>query len=510
MEDIQKWYRSSLPASIEALRTAKKSLQMSPRGLESIRRIAHNLQGSAASYGFPALGEAAELVERARPEDLSYCLEKLLSELIKVNGSIGPGDLPAILIIEHDVQMARLLQTILSGADREVLVAGTSMEAMDRLEARQISLVLLDLSLPDTDGRNFLVLLRERAATAGIPVIVLSGLGGAQPKTECYALGADAYFEKPLAPEVLKAAVSARLHRSVQHRRESRQDALTGLPNRAAFGEAFRHAAALAARRQESLCLILLDFDRFGKINESLGNLSGDAALRHAARAFVQCLRKSDYLARWGGDEFVILLPGTDLSGGGITAEKLLSSLQADPFRSQDDQAVKLSFSAGLVSVPADAGLEGVMAEADRCLYQAKISGRERLVSESDGAPRTMMNILLAEDDEAVARAVVKGLQREGFEVVHCLDGEAALRSAMDMPFALCILDLKRQAVNGRELLGELKRRSRAGNMPILMLTSLGSDQDVIKGFRLGADDYLVKPFSPFDLMTRVHRLLRR
>ena len=110
---------------------------------------------------------------------------------------------PAILIVEPDPQMARLLETILSGADREVMLAGSAGEALAILEAQQITLIILDLTLPDTDGRNFLVLLRERSATAGVPVIILSGMGGPQPKAECFALGADAFFEKPLAPEVL-------------------------------------------------------------------------------------------------------------------------------------------------------------------------------------------------------------------------------------------------------------------------------------------------------------------
>ncbi|MDB5049534.1 MAG: pleD [Fibrobacteres bacterium] len=510
MEDLRKWYRGSLPASIDALKTARKGLAKSPDGTDSVRRIAHSLRGSANSYGFHSLGESARAVEQSRPEELAYCLDRLLSELIKVSAALGPGDLPGILIIEHDAQMCRLLETILSGSDREITALGSAGEALAVLEDRQFSLIILDLSLPDTDGRNFLMLLRERSATSGVPVIVLSGIGGPQPKTECFALGADAYFEKPLAPEVLKAAVSARLHRSIEHRREARQDALTGLPNRAAFCEGFHRAVALAARKKEPTSLALLDFDMLKRINDHLGHVAGDAALRHAARAFADALRRSDFLARWGGDEFSLLLPNTNLPGARFAVEKMFSTLASIPFRTQDGRPVPLTFSAGLVSVLHDSTVEKAMAEADRYLYLAKTGGRARLVSEADQTKVETQKILLAEDDDQVASIVSNSLDREGFEVVHCRDGASALRAALATPCALWILDLKQEASQGRSLLTDLRSSWRGNRVPVLMITSLGADQALARGFQLGADDYLVTPFSPYDLMTRVHNLLRK
>jgi two-component system cell cycle response regulator len=510
MEDLRKWYRGSLPASIDALKAARKAIPKSPTSLESIRRIAHTLQGSAVSYGFPSLGESARVVEQARAEDLAYCLDRLLSELVKITAALGPGDRPAILVIESDPQMARLLETLLTGADRQIVLAGSAAEALVLLEEKSFCLIVLELSLPDTDGRNFLVLLRERSATSGVPVIVLSGMGGPQPKTECFALGADAYFEKPIAPDVLKAAVSARLHKSIEYRREARQDALTGLPNRAAFVEGFRREAAQSARKQEPLSLALLDCDLLRRINDTLGHVAGDAALRHAARLFLGALRRSDLLARWGGDEFALLLPNTNLQGARFALEKVLGMLVGEPFRTQDGGPVPLSFSAGLVSVAPETGVEKAMAEADRCLYLAKTGGRARMVSEADRPGLSANRVLLAEDDETVAAVVTESLAREGFQVVHCRDGVSALHAALGNDFSLFILDLKREAIDGPGLLGELRRRSRGQQVPILMITSLGTDQEVVRGFQLGADDYLVKPFSPFDLMTRVHNLIRK
>ena len=374
--------------------------------------------------------------------------------------------------------MARLLETILSGPDREILLAGTAGEALSLLEQQQASLIILDLILPDTDGRNFLMLLRERSSTAGVPVIILSGMGGPQPKTECFALGADAYFEKPLAPEVLKAAVSARLHKSVEHRREARQDALTGLPNRAAFLEAFRRTAALSMRNREPASLALLDCDYLVRINDALGHVAGDAALRHAARAFAAALRRSDLLARWGGDEFVLLLPGhAGVPGARNALDKVMGALAAIPFRTRDGTPVPLSFSAGLVAVRPDAEVEQTLGEADRCLYLAKSGGRGRVVAENDPALLPANRVLLAEDDEPVAGAVAASLRREGFEVVHCRDGASALEATRTGGFSLCIMDLMREAIGGHAVLAEMRRHARGPRLPVLMIAPMGTDE---------------------------------
>jgi len=109
------------------------------------------------------------------------------------------------------------------------------------------------------------------------------------------------------------------------------------------------------------------------------------------------------------------------------------------------------------------------------------------------------------------ARLVVHRLSREpGVTVVHAADGETALAIAREEPLAAAILDIRLPVLDGLSILSELRKDERNARLPVMMLTSLGSEADVIRGFELGADDYIVKPFSPAELVARLHRLLAR
>jgi DNA-binding response OmpR family regulator len=126
------------------------------------------------------------------------------------------------------------------------------------------------------------------------------------------------------------------------------------------------------------------------------------------------------------------------------------------------------------------------------------------------GAPPTR-RILLAEDDPVTARLVVHRLSREpGVTVLHASDGETALAIAGQETLAAAILDIRLPVLDGLSILAALRKDERHARLPVVMLTSLGSEADVIRGFELGADDYIVKPFSPAELVARLQRLLTR
>src|SRR5882672_5550164 len=235
MRELQIWYRDRLPARIAALEAARSGLeQPGDEALGSVRRLAHILRGSGGTYGFPEIAQAAALVEDAPAERVLEPLDALIRTLRTV-ALPNAGERSSILIIDDDVEVAGFMQTLLSAPDRQILVAHTGAQGMAVLESQEVSLIILDLILPDADGRNLLVKIREKLTTATTPVLVVSFKSAAQTRIECMALGADGFLEKPISPEQLQAAVDARLVKRPEGAREQRRDPLTGLPNRAAF-----------------------------------------------------------------------------------------------------------------------------------------------------------------------------------------------------------------------------------------------------------------------------------
>lgn len=510
MEDLKKWYRAGLATRMEALKAARRELNHDPGALDSVKRLAHTLRGSGTTYGFPEITDAAAALEDGHAIDFGPLLEQLLEAMRKVCAASEMEEKAGILVIDDDPYISDLLETVLAASNREIWTAATARNAEALLEEKRVSLILLDLMLPDTDGRNFLVRLKERAQTASVPVIVLSAKLGAQPKTECFALGADAYYEKPFEVETICAAVSSWLHRTEGNLRESRRDSLTSLPNRAAFREAYQRNLSLASRRREPLSVAILDLDRFKLINDTYGHAMGDEVLRTAAGIITASLRKSDLLARWGGEEFVALFPNTNAEGAGMAARKALESLGSHVFQASGGRSFRVTFSGGVFEAAHDAAVEESIAEADRFLYLAKAQGRNNVMTPGDKPSLTPKAILLAESEEMVAAIIKHRLGRDGFEIRHVQDAPSALAAAATGGFALAIVDVKLQGEGGVELVNRLRTMQNLQGMPILLLTSLGREKDVARGFQLGADDYLVKPFSPFELVGRVRNLLRR
>jgi PleD family two-component response regulator len=205
----------------------------------------------------------------------------------------------------------------------------------------------------------------------------------------------------------------------------------------------------------------------------------------------------------------VALCPDTGERGAVRAVEKAADALRRAEVPVPAGRPLRLTFSAGVVQVEHDELAEAV-AQADALLYLAKASGRDRVVGGSDRVAPPRRRILLAEDDDLFATLLEHGFDANGFELVRFRTGAELLAHAPDSHASLVLLDVRLPDVDGFEVLSTLRRHPSTGAIPILMLTAMGSEQDVVRGFELGADDYVLKPFSPVELLARVRRLLRK
>ena len=168
-------------------------------------------------------------------------------------------------------------------------------------------------------------------------------------------------------------------------------DPLTGLSNRRALSELIVRDIARAHRTKEAFCVAILDIDHFKRVNDRYGHAAGDQALMHVAFVAKSGVRETDAICRYGGEEFIILLPGASAEGAYFVIDRMRKMVEKTPFMFGGAK-ITLRYSAGVAELQADEDAEGLLERADRALYQAKRSGRNRV--NMAGVPPTLAQSL--------------------------------------------------------------------------------------------------------------------
>ena len=244
--------------------------------------------------------------------------------------------------------------------------------------------MLLDHELPGVDGMEVLDRLRAHDELAAVPVIMLTTSSDPELTLEALRRGAHDCLRRPVDPAELDARVLAalrvkRLHDALldANRRLARQaltDDLTGLANRRHGGRQLEREIALCVRHGRLLALVRVDVDHFKAINDSYGHQAGDEVLVEVARRLAGAVRGGDELARWGGDEFVAILPDTDKAGALRAAERLRAAVSETPIAAAGHE-LTVTVSVGWAHWAGDTP-DDLLARADRALYRAKDAGR--------------------------------------------------------------------------------------------------------------------------------------
>jgi diguanylate cyclase (GGDEF)-like protein len=292
-------------------------------------------------------------------------------------GAVEP--LPRVLIVE-DNDLERLLIRHRLRIDRvELYEAADGASAVELARSAAPDLILLDLHLPDLSGFEVIHLLKEDPATRSIPVIFVSATATVEAKVRALDLGAIDFVTKPFDPVELRARLRVAFRLKFQQdllEKRAHLDALTGLANRLALRERLEAEWSACRRRGTPLSLLIADVDHFKRINDRFGHAAGDEALRRVAEALRAVARGSDLVARFGGEEFVVLAPDCDLAGAVGLAERTREQVGALRLVF-DAVAHPLTASVGAATAGDDLGPEVLFERADRALYEAKAAGRD-------------------------------------------------------------------------------------------------------------------------------------
>ncbi|MBN1962099.1 MAG: diguanylate cyclase [Deltaproteobacteria bacterium] len=284
------------------------------------------------------------------------------------------------------------VQRVLSerGVFKHFFMAGNGIEGFKFLVSNYVQLVLCDLVMPGMDGFKFLSLKESRPELNEVPVIMLTGQEDVKAKVKGFEAGASDYLVKPFDDEELVARVRVHLkiktlqdelkEKNVRLLELSRTDALTGLSNVRHLLEVISVELPRAERYQTSLAFLMLDVDNFKQLNDQYGHQAGDAGLQKVAEILQAGIRQYDVAARYGGDEFALLLPQADVEGAMACGERCRQDIEKITISGSKPPVLTASIGIVLYPNPKVKKTDDLIRLADNALYKAKKDGRNRIV----------------------------------------------------------------------------------------------------------------------------------
>ncbi|MCW2236593.1 GGDEF domain-containing response regulator [Azospirillum canadense] len=296
-----------------------------------------------------------------------------------------------VLIADDTVLMRAILSEQVASYGHEVILARDGQEALDCAWSEPFDIAIIDWEMPRLSGLEVCWHLRADPRTAYAYLILMTAHDDAFYEFKALDAGADDFIHKPVNSAHLKARLKAGGRITAMHRQlldQARTDPLTGLANRRSVLERADEEIARSRRYGHPLSVVMADIDHFKRINDTYGHAAGDEALRRFAQALRDDLRPCDLLGRYGGEEFVVLLPETGIDDAPLVAERLRALVAALPVV-QDGVRFHMTASFGVAAVDAAVmvssptggrGIEPALKEADAALYRAKEAGRNRVV----------------------------------------------------------------------------------------------------------------------------------
>jgi diguanylate cyclase (GGDEF)-like protein len=343
-------------------------------------------RGSLFSFTLPGIRDRSTIPEIPQMR---------AKEATILTGAAGSSTLPPpsegsadhrILVVDDEAINVRVLLNYLTikgyGADS----AANGREALKKIESGAYDLILLDIMMPRLSGYEVCREVRKRFSPFELPVIFLTAKNQPQDIATAFETGANDYLVKPIDKTELFARIDTHLslkkavRHAVRNARLANLDPLTELYNRRFFVEMGQREFLRARRDKTDMAVIMLDIDNFKEINDTFGHDAGDLLLKQVSAVIKNNIRGSDLPARFGGDEFVMILPGTNIKWGAYVAEKIRAIAEQSLVHTSDGRELRFTLSLGVAVFRNEyESFEDVVKWADDRLYESKKKGRNRL-----------------------------------------------------------------------------------------------------------------------------------
>ena len=301
-----------------------------------------------------------------------------------------------VLVADDDTSCRLVLRAAVQRLGHECAMATDGNDAWIQLQEWRPDVLITDWMMPGLDGPELCRRARQRSDNGYTYVILATALGEHENVLEGMEAGADDYLTKPISPFDVRARLVAAkrvtdLHKELERLHDAlaaqaRTDELTGLGNRLRLHEDLEAMQDRAVRYDQGYCLAICDLDDFKQFNDTYGHLAGDRALAAIADVFKTTTRTADRVYRYGGEEFLVMLPDQTLAESEVAMERLRADVEVLAIRHQASRAADvMTISIGISEWKPEQidTIATVLARADDALYRSKASGRNRVTSET-------------------------------------------------------------------------------------------------------------------------------
>ncbi len=291
-----------------------------------------------------------------------------------------------ILLVDDEKVNIQVLTNFLATRRYSSDPAFNGIEAIEMSENETYDMVLLDIMMPRMSGYDVCRKLREKYSAFELPILMLTAKGQCDDIVTAFNLGANDYIVKPFDKNELMARIETHMslkkavRRAIENARLANTDSLTGLFNRRYFWNVGEIEFAAAREKGGRLAVMMLDIDDFKAVNDTFGHSAGDMVIRHLASLIRDNVRGRDLSGRYGGEEFIVILPDTDATGAFHVAEKIRKAAETARPQFERSGAISFTVSIGVAAIEEAMGdFEDLTKKADEMLYRAKHSGKNRV-----------------------------------------------------------------------------------------------------------------------------------
>ncbi|WP_331347049.1 diguanylate cyclase [Cellvibrio sp. UBA7661] len=425
-----------------------------------------------------------------------------------------------ILLVEDSATLRYAMRNYIIDAGHEPLLARSGEEALQLLENTPVDMIIMDVEMPGLNGFETTRLIREWLAGHWIPIIFVTGLNEDEDYREGIEAGGDDYLIKPVSFMIIKAKIRA-MERIAEMRDQLNQlnaelealsqlDSLTQIYNRRTFNELAQQQWMQTKRHQQSISALMIDVDHFKLFNDHYGHPAGDACLKKVTQAIKSCLHRStDILGRYGGEEFIVLLPETDAKGAMRVAQSIGEALETLELRhdvSPTSQFVTASIGGATCLRTTGHDLEELIKNADRALYKAKRAGRNRSWVDEVATHKTL---LLADNNQDLVSYFSNHLQTH-FNLLVADSQRECLELAVELHPDLILLGTGiANTEAGAELCKILARTPKTASITLSLVSELTTPQDIELGKHIGIEHHLNKQMTGPALLNKIIQILR-